>query len=341
MDPAHRVSVIHAPHFPLLACRVNRGLIRNLSSSCLSSLKMLPTVFPKSLFSGALFLALTLPATAAAEDDDLTRARALITKGNLALRKGDDVMAREYYRQSFELEETFDSVCNLGGTEVRSRLFTEAYEHLQICLHIYPEDEDLRETRERIAATKDEVRQELSDEQARAIDTRVIEYLKERQLRRDNERLSAQPTSTTHEEVSATAAPSDPRTSARVPLSIGLGVVGLLGSGVGIGFQLKASGHNSNADDLRAGIEADDGYCAGDTLHLRCADLKDAVDRTKSARVVRTISLAAGGAFLAGAVVTYFLWPHAQETDAAAFALSPQIAREDSGAWTLGFQGHF
>src|SRR5690606_29389752 len=65
-------------------------------------------------------------------------ARILYQKGSIAFKDGDDALAREYYRESLKLEETFDAMCNLARADARSSAFTDAYRHIRMCLYLFP-----------------------------------------------------------------------------------------------------------------------------------------------------------------------------------------------------------
>jgi hypothetical protein len=120
-----------------------------------------------------------------------------------------------------------------------------------------------------------------------------------------------------------------------------LGVVGLAGIGVGVGFGAKSQGSKTDSESIRSSNPA---LCTAPALPS-CDAYSTARGDSKSAATVSYIGYVAGGAFLAGAVATYLLWPKSKEQSASARsrgikadAVAPLIDRGTTG---MGLQGHF
>src|SRR5690606_33025251 len=143
--------------------------------------------------------------------------RVLYQKGNNAYKSGDSILARDYYRKSLALEESFDTLCNLGRAEADDQLFREAYEHLSYCVALYPTDAELAEARTRFVELRDEIRARLSSGDAQSIDDAVTEEMRRR------EEAAKQPASGLgEEEVSAPSEPVMERVKWKLPVVISL-----------------------------------------------------------------------------------------------------------------------
>lgn len=283
---------------------------------------------------------LTFSASALA-DEDRDEARVLYQKANAAFKGGDDVMAREYYRQSLALDESFDTMCNLGRTLARSKLFPEAYERLRMCIYLYPEDEELASAREKFVQLRDEVRRELSFDQQHELDTRVDDEIARREEAKKAPASGleeAEPAPEPEAEAVATAEPSEEKSSgAKWPVVITTGSLGVIGIGTGIGFLVASGSQKSEAESLRDSLTSQGVDCS-DPSQSGCAELSSAAKKTDSYKTVGIAGLAAGGALLAGATLAYFLWP---EGDADTASLTPQLEWGENGSWKLGLSGTF
>lgn len=281
--------------------------------------------------------ALTLLASsgAMAADDAQQRARVLYQKGNAAFKKGDDVMAREYYRESLQLQESFDTTCNLGRTLARSEIYEEAYERLRMCVYLYPEDRELASARENFIALREDVRKELSFDQAHPIDERVDAEIGRRQEAERApesglEQSDALPPAVVQE---------SPTSSAKLPVTLTLGGLGAVSLGVGLGALVHSGAKKRSADDIRASIVAAGGNCEspGDP---QCEELRDTLKASDSAQSIGVIGVVAGGSLLAGAALAYFLWPAPQTGSANLTA--PLVSFDPlSRDVFLGVQGSF
>lgn len=283
----------------------------------------------------------TFPRNALA--DPTTQARILYQKGNAAFRDGDDVMAREYYRKSLETQFSFDTVCNLGRSEARSKLHQEAYENLRLCVELYPADEELADAKAKFADLRDEVRAELTYEQAKPIEDKVEARLAE---------LEAEPAA----EETADEAPlvdaglgeepeEEQQSSARVPVSVILGGTGLAAVGVGTALVIVSGNKSSSADAIRAELVDDGRGCVGTDVDPRCSELADKSKAADSTRIGGAVGLAAGGALLVGGVLVFVLWKKGKTSsvDRAVEPMSvlPDVALSREGGWTLGIRGRF
>lgn len=276
--------------------------------------------------------------TTALADEERDEARVLYQKANASFKEGDDVMAREYYRQSLELYESFDTMCNLGRTLARSKLFPEAYERLRMCIYLYPSDKELAEAREKFVQLRDEVRQELSFDQQHEADQRVDDEIARREEAKRApasglEEVAAAPVVEAQEPPGSETSGS----SAKWPVVITTGALGVAGLGTGIGFLVASGSQKSQAQDLMSSLK-DEGADCLDPSQSGCAELASHSKKVDSYKTVGIVGLAAGGALLAGATLAYFLWP---EADASTATLSPQFELGEHGSWKLGLSGTF
>jgi hypothetical protein len=110
--------------------------------------------------------------------------------------------------------------------------------------------------------------------------------------------------------------------------SIILGAVGIVGIGVGTGFALSASSKSSDLSSQPTGI------CSNPTSPA-CQSRQDTIDSRNTAKTVSTVSFVVGGVALAGAVVTWLVWPRT-ETTSRVGAITPWFGPQGAGAsWTL------
>ena len=113
-----------------------------------------------------------------------------------------------------------------------------------------------------------------------------------------------------------------------------MGVAGLAGIGLGIGM---AASSNSAKDDSEALRDATQGLCAplpgGDAA--KCAEYRGKRDDASSAATISYVGYIAGGVLLAGAAVTYLLWPMSREHSHGA-SVRPTV-----GFGSVGFEGRF
>jgi hypothetical protein len=89
----------------------------------------------------------------------------------------------------------------------------------------------------------------------------------------------------------------------RIPVVIALGAVGLGGIIAGIGLGAASGSARDDAFKLQ-----NSGVCL-DRASAGCTDLQSKVSNTNTLGTVSVVSYVAGGVFLAGAAVAFFLWP--------------------------------
>lgn len=280
----------------------------------------------------ALSLSLTFALAApVAFADDTEQARILYQKANVYFKKEDDVMAREFYRQSWELRESFDTICNYGRSEARSKLWNGAYEKLGLCLYLYPKDKEFASNRQQFSELREQTKLELDVDEVDEIDARLKLEIE----RREREAAAVTPTSGLE-----APAPTKPEYSPlRLPVSIAMGSLGVAGLGVGAGFWVHSGAKKGKAEDLSDGIAADGGHCVeGQGPDPDCDEVNKLRDSSDQAQHIAIGGLAAGGALIVGGVLTYFLWPESKVAETA----RPVINFErDSARWTFGFQAEF
>lgn len=90
----------------------------------------------------------------------------------------------------------------------------------------------------------------------------------------------------------------------------GLGVLGLAGVGVGVGFAMASQSAKDTENAKRL-----PGVCV-DQASAACRDLDAARSDVDSKATISTIGYVAGGALLAGAIVTVLVWPRGRRTGA-------------------------
>ncbi len=127
---------------------------------------------------GPIVTALTFGGTALAADAQ--KAVVLYQKGNAAFKAGDPGLARQHYLASLAEAETFTTMCNLARAEAELKLYTEAYEHVRMCLFLYPRDDEFEEVRRKIYEFREQVRVQISFEEAHPIDVKVDEEIDRR-----------------------------------------------------------------------------------------------------------------------------------------------------------------
>lgn len=133
-------------------------------------------------------------------------------------------------------------------------------------------------------------------------------------------------------------APPSPST-ARWLVPAAIGVAGLAGIGVGVGFALSSQ---SAKDDVEAMRRDNRGLCSAPES-AACAAYDERRSDGESAATISYVGYIAGGALLAGAVATYLLWPSEKTTSTAKSGVSvtPWAAPGTGDAWSAGVTGRF
>jgi hypothetical protein len=271
--------------------------------------------------------------------DNVADARVLYLKGNTAFVAEDDVLAREYYRQSLEKFESFDTVCNLGRSEARSKLFPESYEHLRLCLYLYPKDKELHEARAKFVELVTQVRAELDADAAGAIEARVAANIAAREKASAPAPSSGLGTTDAEPAVGEGAA-----RKWKLPLVLSLAGAGVASGAVGAVFLVKAGALNGDADDLRSDLESD--ACAGTNPDAACEDIVTRVEKSDKAFNAGVVALAGAGTLLVGALVVQLLVPsrsHPQRTaQGRGIQVTPTGAYlPGTDSWAVGLYGKF
>lgn len=110
----------------------------------------------------------------------------------------------------------------------------------------------------------------------------------------------------------------EPMPPAKWIVPTALGVAGLAALGVGIGFGLKSGSAKTSENDFRA---THPGACV-DASSALCGDLHAKQSDVNSAGTISVVGYVASGALLAGAAVTWFVWPK-KSTSASRVVVSP------------------
>jgi hypothetical protein len=124
-----------------------------------------------------------------------------------------------------------------------------------------------------------------------------------------------------------------PSSSGRIITTVALAVVGLGVLGSGIYFGLHSNSDADTAASLRASIPSD--ACAHGTSPT-CQNLSNTVDDQNRDATLNKVFLVAGGVFVAGAAITWFLWPKLKTSEAATRVVLVPSASSRGGGLTLG-----
>lgn len=130
--------------------------------------------------------------------------------------------------------------------------------------------------------------------------------------------------------------------SAKLPVVISLAAAGAIGVGLGVGFWVDSDGQQQSAARLRDEIRSDGGYCSGAFVDARCEELSGAIANANDTANLGVGFLAAGGALLGAALVTYLIWPEAESAASGGARLTPQFALSPDGkSGSFGLSGAF
>lgn len=124
----------------------------------------------------------------------------------------------------------------------------------------------------------------------------------------------------------------------RVVVPIILGVTGLAGIGVGLGFAMSSNSAKTDSEAIRRGTP---GLCAQPAAS-QCATYDSKRSDSESASTISTVGYVVGGVLLAGAAAAFVLWPKSRE-NAASTGIRPEGVRPLIGNGTLGagLEGRF
>lgn len=296
--------------------------------------------------SALLLASISINRTAFAQTADVQQqARILYQKGNAAFKKGDSILARDYYKKSLALYESFDTVCNLGRVQAQDKLYVDAYESLVWCAHLYPVDDELADARIKFIRLRDEVATEISPIEQREVDQRIHQERERRRAAEAERALGAPPLSGTEPSQAAGPPPRQAKRSpTALPVSLAVGGVGVAGLGVGAGFLLDSIAKNEDAEDLRDDLRAEGVSCAPSS-DRRCSTLKDLVKKEVRSAERATATFIVGGVMVVGAVITYLVWPKTHSVSVGGVRLHhvvPTVNYERAtGVWQAGITGRF
>ncbi|MBS2011772.1 MAG: hypothetical protein JST00_02565 [Deltaproteobacteria bacterium] len=109
-----------------------------------------------------------------------------------------------------------------------------------------------------------------------------------------------------------------------------MGVAGLAGIGVGIGMAASSQSAKEDSEGLRT-----PGVCSATGDPAKCAQYDARRDDASSAATISYVGYIAGGVLLAGAAVTYLVWPTSRERTSGV-TVKPTV-----GLGSVGFEGRF
>jgi tetratricopeptide (TPR) repeat protein len=285
--------------------------------------------------SALLFSALTLTLTPPARADNPEReARILYQKGNAAFKKGDSILARDYYKKSLALYESFDTMCNLGRAQAQDKLYVEAYESLVWCAHLYPEDPELAEARIKFVRLRDEVRTEVSPTHYREIDERVDAELK----RRNEAPAMTNPPASGLENAEEEPEPEVRRVKWKMPLVVTTASTGLATVVAGSVVWGRSGGLRREAEDLNSTLGPSD--CALSSPPTECADIDEKRNKSDKMHNAGVGLVAAGGGLLATALVFQLVIPKEKTVALLPLEMQPAVAAGREG-WSFSLSGKF
>ena len=282
----------------------------------------------------------TTPSTPAAHEDS----RQYYKAGNEAFLSGDKKSARAHYLRALELEKQWDILCNLGRVEGEMGLDAEALEHLDECLKEYPPSADKRVQAARAkffdlrVEIRDRCRRMSCDYKEPPVSS-GLEATPVVAAPVEAPAAAVEPSPTT---VDATVSHKEPaevhKSSAKWPVVITTGALGVVGLGLGVGFHVLAEDKSSRAlaleDELaNAGVRCEIGAIAP------CHEYQETKQAFFDARTAETISFIAGGTLATAAVVLAIVWPD-KVRPSAARGVQPLVAIEPGGTF-LGLAGQF
>lgn len=235
-------------------------------------------------------------------------ARVLYLKGNSAFQKGDTILARDYYRKSLELRDSFDTWCNLGRAQAMDTLYQDAYRSLTWCVELYPKDAELVDAREKFVEIRTEMRGRVSSADASSIDAEVAMEVQRRRDAVKNE-VAPEPAATVAPDSAAppAPAPTTQKVKWKLPLTLSLAGVGAATGVVGGVMLARSSSLKEDANDLSEGLGSDS--CFDAASDPACSELADTVQKSDNAKIVGTSALIGGGVLLASSLLLHLLVP--------------------------------
>jgi len=304
-------------------------------------------------------------------------ARVLMGRGLEARAAGDHERARQLYLESFSKHPSFDVACNLGHAESDLGRFADAANHFVYCLRNFPTGESLKMKQEAMDGLE-KTRQFITELTIDVNETGVLLLLDRQELGvsplpdavfvapgehqllgRKGDREVAQhvdfglgtvervrlvlpaekPQAASASEAGGGREPVNP--GLRLATSLGLLGLGAAGIGVGIGFSVYAADLEAEERNLRETIAADGDGAAPCPEHPSCPEFSQAIARTEDAQNVALVGFISGGALVAAAGLTYFLWPR-RSAESSALYLRPTASFDpETGRAFLSVSGRF
>ncbi len=315
-----------------------------------------------------------LPGVAHADDASVAEAKTRFEEGLTLADAGKHEAARVKFQQAWAVMKAPAVLYNLARSEQLTGNDVDALDHFRLFLRIGADDakitdamRDKAKDNVAVLATKTaQIEVEVASTARVAIDGKPIEF-------RPREPVPVRPGRHTVEATfegrlksitvecaaghvaratldfdtsgGSTYAPPDEdrkQGAGALAVPIALGVAGLTGIGLGIGFAIASQNSRRDYVDVR---EKNPGVC-GDPTSGVCADYNTKRDDTESAATVSKVAYVAGGVLVLGAAVTAIvLWPKSREKTATAKRAG--LSRESvhpligNGTLGLGFGGRF
>ncbi len=267
-------------------------------------------------------------------------ARTEYHKGNAAFGEGRFTAARAHFQRALEAEESFDVLCNLGRTDAELRDDVSAAEHLRRGLRIYPTDPELASARQRFLVLLTEVEARLSDMQKEIVEMRVAHADAEAVAARASERDAVEPKPVQPAPTADAGAKPEPRSSARLPVSLVVGGTGLVLVGVGVGFLVDSSSAATSADALLGEMDLPSSACRGDAPSADCERLSSMNEQSDRSLVAGAVLAGVGGGLVLGGILTYLLWPDPSDSTTAFVRPSLQ-GNPATRDFAMGLRGRF
>jgi tetratricopeptide (TPR) repeat protein len=316
-----------------------------------------------SALAATLFLGLTA-APARAQDPappaEHEESRAYYKAGNEAFLNGDKKAARAHYLRALELERHWDIVCNLGRVEGEMGLDKEALEHLDECLKEYPptKDKKVQQARAKFYDLRTELRDRCQRMACAYQEPTVSPGLDATPTQPNPKPTEApgpteaatpaksEPTKSELEKSEKPTAPLPPeehpafieKPSAKWPVVITTGALGLVGIGLGVGFHVVAEDKKGEALGLLDDLQEAATNCSRTPRDTRCRSYDSAKSGFHDARTAETVSFVAGGALATAAVVMAIVWPDRGERVTA--SVQPFFVVDRTGSF-FGVSGKF
>jgi hypothetical protein len=262
---------------------------------------------------------------------------------------GDKRGARAHYLRALELEPQWDILCNLGRAEGELGLDAEALTHLDECLKEYPPSRDpkVQKARGKFYDLRTEIRDRCEQMKCAYTEPPVSSGLAtEPQVAAAATGATAAAANEPKEAAPASEPkPLDPKEhpsyidkpSAKWPVVITTGALGVVGLGLGVGFHFvsEAAGDEAAAEQKRL---AEDGIACEFGTSPECAQYAAKRSEYYDFRTGAIVGLVAGGALVTTAVVMAIVWPESKAPGGANLRPSLVVSSDE---YFVGLQGKF